>query len=411
MPVDGPLGLPHDALRPYAVCLLAVCAAVCVVIAFGRRPPAAPRRLPAWLPVLAAALAVRALASLAVDGQLFDVLVAYRDVGQRLLHGGEVWTGTTQALATYPPTSYAWWALASLVPAGHPHVFAALVRAPFWVADSLVAVLLLRALPGATGRRAAWVYALCPVAVAVPTLHGQADGAVDLLLAVAMLLLLRGRLQASGLAAGAAIAVKQWPVFFLPTLLAATRRGRVRLLLLAAAPALLAFALYGAWHPQDALRGLWDVATYRPHRTGLGTALIFPVPAGPIVVLNALAAVAGAALGILALRRGRGVAEAMALDMLVFVALSPTVYDQYLVWAVPFLLLAGRVRTVALLGIGLLPAVASINLWTSQNQGTTPDVLLALSSLSIAAAAISLLPVRWERWRTAGRPLTSSSAA
>ena len=55
---------------------------------------------------------------------------------------------------------------------------------------------------------------------------------------------------------------------------------------LLAAPALAAYAAYAVVHPADAVRGIVDVITYRPHRAGLGTALLFPLPAGPITAIN-----------------------------------------------------------------------------------------------------------------------------
>lgn len=405
IPDDGPLGLSHAAARPYAVALFCVCAVLAGVVAF--RPPRGERsrRLPVWVPILALALAVRALASLAVDGQLYDVLFAYRRIGGNLFNGSEIWSGDTAGMANYPPTLYVWWAVAGLVPANHPHVFAALVRAPFWIADAAIALVLLRGVGGERGRRAAWLYALCPVAIAVPTLHGQADPVVDLLLVVSVIMATRGRSVACGLFGGIAVAIKQWPLFFLPALLAATpRRRAVTLLLLFAVPVLLAYAAYAVVHPADALRGMFDVATYRPHRAGLGTALLFPLPAGPIIAIN-LAVLATATLcGVLAVRAGCTLAEAIALDMLLIVGLSPTAYDQYLMWAFPMLLLAGRLRTAALLGVGLLPAVLSLDLWTAQGDGDTPDVLLILSTVSLLAAAVSLLPLSWRRrWRH-GRP-------
>jgi hypothetical protein len=405
IPDDGPLGLPHAAMRPYAVILLCVCAALAAAVAF--RDPRLHRRrpLPAWLPILIVALAVRALASLAVDGQTFDVLVAYRDIGDSLFSGRDIWSGSTRGLATYPPTLYVWWAIAGLVPADHPHIFAALVRAPFWIADAGIAIVLLHAVGGDRGRRAAWMYALCPVAIAVPTLHGQADPVVDLLLVVAVIMAMRGRSIASGVATGLAVAVKQWPLFFVPALLASTPRRRVvAVLATIAAPALAAYAAYAVVHPADAVRGVADVATYRPHRAGLGTALLFPLPAGPITAINIAVLLLGATLGVYAVRAGRTIAEAMALDMLVVVGLSPTAYDQYLMWAFPLLLLAGRLRTAALLGVGLLPAVLSLDLWTSQGDGDTPNILLILSTLSLIAAALSLLP--WRRLCEPVRPHT-----
>lgn len=392
MPLDAPLGLAPGALRGWTVLLLAVCGVGAGVVAVRGAPRLGGRRLPPWLVVAAVAVGLRAAVSVVQDGGLFDVLYAYRLVGDHFIHGADIWTGRTDSLATYPPPVYAWWGIASLIPADHPHLFAALVRAPFWIADAAIAVVLLRAIGGEAGRRAAWVYALCPVAIAVPTLHGQMDPLVDLLLLVAVIVAVRRPL-ASGMAAGAAIAVKQWPVFFLLPLFAVLPRPSWRRLAtgIVLLP-LAAFAVYALWKPADALHGADFVGSYSPHRQGLGTSLLFPdlVPSGYIKAANLASVVLGAVLGTLAVRNGRSLAEATALSMLLLVGLSPTVSDQYLMWAFPFLLLAGRVRTAALLGLGLLPAVLSLDMWTSQNDGATPRALLALAAVCTLAAAASL---------------------
>jgi Glycosyltransferase family 87 len=393
LPDDSPLGLGHEALRGWAVLLLAVCGVAALLIALRGVPSPRRRRMPAWLAVTLVALLVRGLASVVQDGGVYDVLVAYRLIGENLFHGVDIWSGQTDSLATYPPPVYAWWGTAALIPADHPHVFAALVRLPFWFADAAIAPVLLRAVGGDLGRRAAWVYALCPVAIAVPTLHGQIDPVVALLLLLAVISVAR-RPAVAGLGAGAAIAIKQWPVFFLlPMLATLAPRRLARFASALALPPLAGFGAYALLRPADAWRGLVFVSTYKPHRQGLGTSLLFAdkVPSGEIVITNLGAVLVGAVLGVLMVRAGRSLAEAMALDMLVLVALSPTVSDQYLMWAFPFLLLAGRVRTAALLGLGLLPAVAGLDLWTSQNDGATPRGVLAVATLCCLAAAASLL--------------------
>ena len=398
IPVDAPLGLPHEALRGWAVALLVLCAAAALALAFRPVPPPAsaggatgPPPVPAWLLVTAAALLLRGAVSLVQDGALFDVLVSYRSIGDRVLHGADVWTGSTESLATYPPPIYGWWALAALVPGNHPHVFAALVRAPFWIADALLAGLLVRVIPGPAGVRAGWIYALCPVAVAVPTLHGQHDPVTDLLLVVAVAgLLPRQRTVAAGLVIGVATAIKQWPVFFLLPLLSAVPRRRLLPFLLAvAAPPLVAYAGSGVTHPLDALRGVVDVATYRPHREGLGSSLLFSdgASAGAVIAANLLATIGAGVVAAALVRRGMGLADAIAVDMLLLVGLSPTVSDQYLMWAFPFLLLAGRPRIAALLGAGLLPAVVALDLWQTVGDGDAPRALLALAAAGCVAAA------------------------
>jgi len=413
IPDDSPLGLGHEALRGWAVLLLVVCGVAALLIALRGLPSPRRRRVPAWLAVTLVALLVRGLASVVQDGGVYDVLIAYRLVGENLIHGVDLWAGRTESLAAYPPPVYVWWGIATLIPAEHPHVFAALVRLPFWIADAAIAPVLLRAVGGELGRRVAWVYALCPVAIAVPTLHGQIDPAVALLLLLAVISVAR-RPVVGGLAGGAAIAIKQWPVFFLlPMLATLPPRRLARFVAAVALPPLAGFGAYALLRPADAWRGVVLVATYKPHRQGLGTSLLFAdkVPSAEIVVTNLGAVLVGAVLGVLMVRSGRSLAEATALDMLVVLGLSPTVSDQYLMWAFPFLLLAGRVRTAALLGLGLLPAVVGLDLWTSQNDGATPRPLLVLATVSCLAAAASLLRRPRRVTFPAGAQATAPAAA
>ena len=156
------------------------------------------------------------------------------------------------------------------------------------------------------------------------------------------------------------------------------------------------------------------IARYSPHRQGLGTSLFFPndVPAGAIIVTNVTATVVAGALAAIAVRNGRSIAEAMALDMLLLLGLSPTVSDQYLMWAFPFLLVAGRLRTASLLSLGLLPAVVSLDLWTSQGDGATPRALLLLATASLLLGAASLLrrPGAGQRRQEQLKPVTERAA-
>jgi hypothetical protein len=392
IPSDGPLELAAGSLRPGAVALLGLLAACGIVLAWDRVPGWARRAWGSTAALLAVALLVRALLSLAVDGGLYDVFDAYRIVGSTLRAGHDVFVEPALGLANYPPLVYWWWAAASAVPADHPHLYAALVRAPFWIADVGIALLLLRAAPPRIARRAAWMYALSPVAAAVPTLHGQFEPWV-LLPLVAAVVVLPERPGAAGLLAGLAIAIKPWPVFFLIPLLATLPRRTWRPLLLGAAVVpLAAFAVYAPLHPGNLTTGLHRIATYQAHRQGFGTSLLFPdgVDALPINVLNLAAGALAIGAGVLAARQGRARSEALALSMLVLLTLSPTVSDQYLVWPLPFLLLAGRLRVAALLGVAAVPAVAAVDLWTSQDGAATPRPLFLLVTMATGAAAIWL---------------------
>ncbi|MFN2568342.1 MAG: glycosyltransferase 87 family protein [Candidatus Dormibacteria bacterium] len=411
IPRDAPLNLPVGALRPWALVLLIACAAVSIAIprvaTSGRRSrPTATwartgRTTAPMIAILLTALALRAGLSLVQDGGLYDIFDAYRIVGAQLRNGGDVFVEPALGLSNYPPAIYWWWALASSVPSDHPHLYSALVRLPFWVADAAVApflVMLLRH-QGAEARTAVAagvLYAINPVAMAVPALHGQFDPLVVLPL-VGGIALIRRRPGVAGVMAGAATAIKPWPVFFIVPLLALMmpRQWPRFIAGLIAAPA-ATFALYGLIHPEHLIGGLYRVATYVAHRQGLGTSLLFRdgVPTWVVTTANLLAGAASSTAGLVAARRGRSPAETMAVAMLVLLTLSPTVSDQYLMWPIPFLLMAGRLRMVAFLSAGLLPAVAGLNLWTSQNAGATRPALLLLGTAAMAAASLVLISSR-----------------
>jgi len=382
------------------VVILTACAAASPLIALRAARRGTPRHLVRRITAIAlVALGVRAGLSLVQDGGLYDVFHAYRVVGEQLRRGGDVFVEPALGLSNYPPAIYWWWALTSAVPPDHPHLYAALVKLPFWLGDAAIAPLLVvlairrGAAPAGPATAAGWMYALNPIAAAVPTLHGQFDPLV-LLPLLCGVTLLRERPVAAGLLIGIATAVKPWPLFFLLPLLALVeRRRRPGFVVAVAAVPAATFALYGLVHHDHLLAGMYRVATYVAHRQGLGTSLLFgdSPPAWALIGTNIAAGAASSAAGLMAARRGRSPAETVAVAMLVLLTLSPTVSDQYVMWPLPFLLLAGRLRIAALLSAGLLPAVAALNLWTSQNDGATPAALLLPATGAMGLAAWTLL--------------------
>ena len=165
------------------------------------------------------ALGIRLGMSLVQDGGTYDIFYAYRVLGNQLRLGGDIFTGPGIGLANYPPLIYWQWAwAAAIVPSGNPHLFAFLVRLPYWICDAAVAPVLLALVEGPWRVRAAWSYALNPITIAVSTLHGQFDvmPALALLLAVAWL---GTRPRAAAFALGVGVALKTWPGYFLPVFL------------------------------------------------------------------------------------------------------------------------------------------------------------------------------------------------
>jgi hypothetical protein len=382
---------------------MVVAAVVGIVVAI-RRDQREPRHR--WLAILAillVGLGFRAALSLVVDGSPYDIFHAYRFVGDRLRQGGDVLVPPWIGLSNYPPLIYWWWAAAaSIVPSAHEHLFAAVVRAPFWCLDAAIGAALAVLRRDATGIRAGWIYALNPVAAAVPTLHGQFDPVVALPLLLATATIGRRPLR-GGLLAGLAATVKPWPLYFALPMLAVVAKGRRRTAVasMAVAP-VLAFALYGLIHPEHLGLGVLRVAIYVSHWQGLGMGFLIPDHAPlPILVVADLVAAAGTlGAGFVMARRDAPAAEVVGVSALVLITLAPGVSDQYMAWPFAFLLLAGRLRGVATATVGVLPAITWIDLWFSQNQGPPMPLLYLVSTLSTGLLAAWILA--WGRRRGAG---------
>ena len=403
------IGLSAGTATVLAWVLLAGAGLAGVAIAFAPAPAdAAPRRVAVRLmAVTLVALCVRAAVSLLFDGGTYDIFFAYRKLGNQLRLGGDVYGAALPTLANYPPVIYWWWSLAAtIVPSGSPHLFAALVRAPFWMVDAAIAPVLGLLVRGRWRWRSAWLYALNPIAIAVPTLHGQFDSipALCLLLAVAWLTLHPRR---AAWMVGVGAAVKVWPAYFVPALLAGVRRaqwggfiGRVIL------PALAAFAVYFVIHPDHIVQGIVGVIAYVPHRQGLGTSLLFPASWGDPFIAPAEIAVALLVLWVIVLcaRRGVAVVDIVALSMLIILGLLPAISDQYLMWPMAILLLGGHRRIAALLAVAMTPATLAIDITSASQHAAVPAALPLFATAATVVAAVVL-------WREVWTPSLESQAA
>ena len=140
MPGLQPSGVtpPDVAAQSCDVCIVGAGLAG-IAIAFAPAPggAGAGRVALRLLAITLVALCLRAAVSLLFDGGTYDIFFAYRKLGDELRHGGDVYAQRLPSLANYPPVIYWWWSLAAtIVPSGSPHLFAALVRAPFWMGDA-----------------------------------------------------------------------------------------------------------------------------------------------------------------------------------------------------------------------------------------------------------------------------------
>jgi hypothetical protein len=319
-------------------------------------------------------------------------------VGNQLRLGGDIFTGAGNGLSNYPPLIYWQWAsAAAMVPTGNPHLFAFIVRVPYWVCDAAMAPILLAVIKGQWRVRAAWIYALNPITIAVATLHGQFDvmPALALLLAVVWI---GTRPRAAAYALGVGVALKTWPGYFLPVFLGWLKRGRLPFFLRVAAVPVFVFAVYAIFHPDHIVHGILAVLLYVPHRQGFGTSHFFPASWGSAIVpfTNVLLLASVCWIAYQCSRRDDvRLADAVALAIVLVLGLSASVSDQYLVWPFGLLLLAGRLRMAALLALILTPATLVIVLDINGNAADLPAWLFLPGTVALWVSAVIL-------WRQTG---------
>jgi hypothetical protein len=208
---------------------------------------------------LAVALVLRAAVMLACDGVVADV-ERYQKVGRHLLDVS--WNPyETQRLYPYPPPWAAVEAGALWLERHGIGRFAVNVKLPVLLADlAMVAVFAQASALGMASSGAAWLYAFHPVSLLIGSAHGQFDAIPLVFLLAAVLLLERGRRDASALALAAGIASKSFPVLALPFLAlagGASAQAAVRYAVLALAPGAVMLAPFAAIDPVALRRELF----------------------------------------------------------------------------------------------------------------------------------------------------------
>lgn len=256
-----------------------------------------------------------------------------------------------------------------------------LIRVPFIVADGAIALLVADFLGrrGASERTrlaAAGLVALGPAFAAISGYHGQMDAVAILPAVLALSLWERMDGAERALVAGALIglggAIKTAPLLLLLALLPSVRSRREALTLLASAAAvpliaLLPFLLADPGSVLSALRyrgapGLGGVsllvqpelptAWLADAEVRLNAATRALLDAGILVTLPVILGVAA-----FALRRRLAAPHAAVLLWLAFYVAGVNFFMQYLVWGLPFLLMCGYLRQVALLQVAFAPAL------------------------------------------------------
>lgn len=312
------------------------------------------------------AIAVGALIRLAIavsQPGIADVPNFYR-VANTLRSGGTLYVDT-KGLFPYPPV----WSqveVAALALAEKTETpFELWVKVPSILADVGISIVLWLLAPGARGAWLAMAYALNPVAILISGAHGQFDALAILACLGALLFTVRRpHAVVAGLCLGVGIALKSFPILLLPVFwpfVAPPQRRRFAAA--AVLPAGLLLATYLLFVPAAVIREVFGYSGASDHGWAAAVRAVRALQTG--VPFIDLAPALGAAkllfLAIYALAIGRWLRrpappeqlpERIALVFVSFYVLYGGIGSQYLLWAVPFLLLVS-------LPLGLLYSVAA----------------------------------------------------
>jgi uncharacterized membrane protein len=359
-----------------------------------RGPVAESRELSAGVParklaaIIGAGTLARLVLALLTRGQPFDMgsveIVRHDLAALGLDVYGHVNVGNFHW--PYPPGFFPWIALSGTIAGSHAHVFDVLIRLPTIAADAALAWLVqgyLRsrgATPGAQLAGAAAV-AFGPIFLVVAGYHGQMDALAILPAVLALVVWERMDGERRSLAAGALIglggALKAVPLLMVLAL-APTARSWRELAGLVGAAALVPLAALAPffvaqpaateaalrnYHGYPGQGGLTLVLQPGLARTWLLGASAHPFHLNGLVrpliahaqVVNL--AIYGGVAAVLARYRPTPAHAASILWLATFV-LSPAFFFQYLIWGLPFFVMAGYVRSAVLLQVAAIgPAV------------------------------------------------------
>jgi len=359
--------------------------------------------------LVALVLVVRALATLVV--QPSDDLLGWRWVESVLSQGGDPYAETSRL--NWPPLWMFWIGLAGRIARATPLEFDAVVRALPCVADAVIALLLAR-----RSIVIGIIYALHPVAVFTTGAQAQFDALPTLGLLLAVHAVGRGG-GLAGLALGLGAGFKTWPVALAPVL-AAIRLGRggaVRLMIAAIAPPALLLGAVALLSPDGFARNVAGYASY-PGWWGLTSlGVLFPGDLtigvaslaerhGRVLVMVSMLAVAAVTA-----RRAWSAQRATLVALLVFLAVTPGFGPQYLLWILPFALVAGRLAVVWHLLAGALalfeqlvvPSLALDPAYTAAEAALLHNEILNWARLPLWLVGIAWLV------RLSGRSTTAGS--
>jgi hypothetical protein len=336
--------------------------------------------------LIAAGTAVRIALAFTTDGQPYDIEFLRdlrRTLGESPLRVYETLMGPNDdARYPYLPGYFPFAALAGGLASLTGLAYEALVRLPAIFADAALALVVqdFLARRGASDRRrvaATALVALGPSFIVISGYHGQVDSLAILPAVVAVAMWDRWpesrRAIYAGLLIGTGVVLKTTPVVMLLALLPAVRSWREAAKLLAAG-AVVPIVVAAPWLVTsfDEMR---QALRYRgfPGTSGLsillqpefGEQLLRQVSPNAVVDFLydrgqalVLAVIAGVAAFAARRRPDWGPAQVATMIWLAFYVVTPAFFFQYLVWGIPFFLLAGHLRlALATQAAALIPTV------------------------------------------------------
>ncbi|WP_173081939.1 glycosyltransferase family 87 protein [Phytohabitans rumicis] len=370
---------------------------------------------PLWV-ALAVGLGVRAVTvALSYDLTPRDVAIYFQNAGRLVLDGADPLTGLPRFQWNFLPLMP--YIFGAEISTGLPWQVAGKI-APV-LADLAMIVLLMRLGGAERGSLAAFLYAVCPLAILVTAVHGQVEP-VSLALGVgALLAARRGGPGWAGLLAGLAVASKTWPVILIPGILRevpvrrwwAVTAGAVvaPLLLLASIPLFLHDSVREAVHVLTSYRSLvgrWGWAGVLNYLDVAGFG--YAGPKIDTIQRVGTLVTAVAVLSVLVLFRKADAIALTAALLLAFLAVTAGFGVQYLLWPLPFvLLLQKRLGLVwALLASGWAAFFYLVTVPYPKLNYFTEDTL-RWSSLLVIAAGVAAIPWR-DRSKEATQPVIAA---
>jgi hypothetical protein len=377
-----------------------------------------------WL-ILALGAVVAGVTAALTKGDPYD-MESFRLVRDALNHGPlDVYTYFAHRSIIrwpYAPAFFPWiWASGAVASAGGPG-FAFMIRVPTILADGAIAWIVQDWL-GRVGRSpgerllAAGLVSLGPSFVVIAGYHGQFDAVAILpgVLAVSLWPRMQSPRRAIvvGLLIGLGAALKTVPLLLLLAVLptARSRRELITLLLAAAAPILVAFAPFAfagtlpALHALSyrGLPGAGDLSlAVQPSLAQLTLGIANPGASGltEFLIRHGTLVIAAGLLVVAAVgaRSRAGAPQMASLVWLGIYAFGVNFFFQYLVWGLPFFLMAGYLRSVLVAQLVLIGPTVLFYLrpWHEPSLAVVYDIVM-IGMWAIAVCAFFALS--WQRVR------------